>query len=253
MRVALLLYGQPRFVDDNIAFESHKEAFLDKYPVDTYCHMWYNENGDYGEISSWTTKFRVPIDAPEIVKRNYNPISMIVEKPYSRDIPEKIETIFRENYKNHFLYAPQNFPNMISQLRTIERVCELAPKTYDLYILTRYDVIISSVPPLDKLRKDRIYIPLVYADRMSNAHFKDTINIFGSKFLDPSPFAGLADKLLSDEKFLVSAKMPTPEMFKFLSIKDRYGAEVIEAIKIENSWLRKNEEGERVPFTMLSR
>jgi hypothetical protein len=42
MRVALLLYGQPRDLERDEQYKIHKRDILDKYEVDTYIHTWWS-------------------------------------------------------------------------------------------------------------------------------------------------------------------------------------------------------------------
>ena len=42
MKVALLMSGQPRYVDDTRPFLFFKENVIDKYDTDVYCHGWFD-------------------------------------------------------------------------------------------------------------------------------------------------------------------------------------------------------------------
>ena len=47
MKVALLLYGQPRNIDNMKVIESHKNLIINKYDADVFCHTDYSDAGTY--------------------------------------------------------------------------------------------------------------------------------------------------------------------------------------------------------------
>ena len=54
MKVALLFYGQPRYVDNEEVYNSYKSNILDKYDTDVFCHTWWSETEKEYDYSSWS-------------------------------------------------------------------------------------------------------------------------------------------------------------------------------------------------------
>ena len=53
MKVALLLFGQPRNIDNPNSFNSHQKWIFDEYDVDTFCHAWWDEDVSEYDVSDW--------------------------------------------------------------------------------------------------------------------------------------------------------------------------------------------------------
>ena len=56
MKVALCIFGQPRFLDNPHPFISHKKYILDKYDVDCYCHLWWKSGIKEFDANPWAFK-----------------------------------------------------------------------------------------------------------------------------------------------------------------------------------------------------
>ena len=66
MRVAVLLFGQPRYCDDPKP-QKFLKGIIEKYNADVYAHAWFESKGEY-QISSWAVN---PPDGKGITK---NPV-----------------------------------------------------------------------------------------------------------------------------------------------------------------------------------
>ena len=54
MKVALLFFGQPRFLENSLPFESHKDHIINKYDTDVFCHTWWApDQGDYNTLNKY--------------------------------------------------------------------------------------------------------------------------------------------------------------------------------------------------------
>ena len=53
MKVALLLFGQPRNIDNPNSFNSHQKWIFDEYDVDTFCHVWWDKEVSQYDVSDW--------------------------------------------------------------------------------------------------------------------------------------------------------------------------------------------------------
>ena len=104
MKIALCLYGQPRFIDNPNIKLYIDNLIITKYDVDTYCHLWYDDKIESFSGSDWHDNptlyynggdFYKVNNTLEIIKNVYNPIKISFESP--KDFSKKIKgKIFQE-------------------------------------------------------------------------------------------------------------------------------------------------------------
>ena len=58
MKVALCFYGQPRFIDNKIGYESHNEHIISKVDTDIYTHFWFDREQTTFNTSDWALKHK---------------------------------------------------------------------------------------------------------------------------------------------------------------------------------------------------
>ena len=92
MKVALLFFGQPRYLDDDRAYNDYKRLILDRYDTDVYIHTWFDEAGGKYDVSTWDqmhgAKNAVILpDSIERLKKMYNPKVLVHEKPQKFVLP----------------------------------------------------------------------------------------------------------------------------------------------------------------------
>jgi hypothetical protein len=205
MKIALLLFGQPRNIENNLVYESYKKWILSKYDTDIFSHVWYSPNAVF-KPSSWSklNDIKCNISTLNILKNTYNPICLEDEPPKEFSLKEKYK--LSSKFTKFPYFNDQNANNIISQLYSIERVCEIFKKycneavKYDFIILGRYDLIIEDFPDISKLDKKYFYT-------MNNhPRFPDLFFIFNPSFLTTqqtySNIDEICDKLIrSDEDF----------------------------------------------------
>ena len=220
MKVALLFFGQPRFVDNTEVEETYKKTIIDKYDTDIFCHMWWKsgENQEY-DISSWSKMNTCPIlpNAKELVYQKYNPILLIDEEPqqfkFSQKVQEFVDNKFTGRNPHHQVHRNNgNYNNILSQLfaiKTIATAFDTYQKTsttkqkYDWIVLARYDTVIRDFPDLSSCDNNKFYLS------HSHPRFPDLIQFFGPKFID------WAKDVYSDVDFVYkSIWEPSPEAFK---------------------------------------
>jgi len=154
-RVALVLYGQPRFVASKIAARSQLR-FLRKLDLHIFGHVWFSDELKVLPVSSWSDTEPINVDenAIEIIKRSWPGITLKSEPPINFEIDE-----FRDSLgavkplkdSNSLENMTQNAKNQISQLYSIDQALNLANTSntaykFDYYILTRYDCLINNFP-----------------------------------------------------------------------------------------------------------
>jgi hypothetical protein len=173
LKIALCLYGQPRFIDNpNIKLYLDSLIF-DKYDVDTYCHFWYDDEITSYTGSDWHDRpstyykggdFYKVENTLDIINKVYRPKEIIFEKP--KEFYETFnshELSILENKKRNDsgenYYSLRNVNNLLSHLYSIEKSLDLINlnNKYDFLVLTRYDSLILNFPDLSNLEKGYIY------------------------------------------------------------------------------------------------
>lgn len=161
-KVALCLYGQPRFIDNPLAFNSIKKHILDVYDTDVFCHFWFDKEKKLYERSDFS---KAPNGCPsnykpyilgntiELITDFFHPISYACESP--RDFPKPSESLMPKVFLDYPSERDKNISNMISQLYSWQKVLELfnikknPDIQYDWVIIARYDNIILDFPSLN--------------------------------------------------------------------------------------------------------
>lgn len=158
MKVAILLSGQPRFLEGP-GYLSIKEKILDKYDCDVFCHVWWSEKEKTYETAPWSNlgKYPVPEDVPAIIERLYKPRKLRID-------PSLDVTQYTADYER--VYHPSARYNLTSMYLSMKRSYELLEeyqketgKEYDWVIRLRYDAILTAFPDLNVLKKGFIYAP----------------------------------------------------------------------------------------------
>lgn len=225
MNICLAFFGQPRFVGNQDVYKSYKEKIIDRYNPTVFAHCWFRADGFY-DTSSWSNlqHHNVPNDAPDIIKKQYNPRIIAVNDPTKFTLPLNAKKYIDENFTGKDeRWNDLNYSNMMSQLTSIQNVADWAyfytigaKIPFDWIILCRYDTVISGIPDLEKISNDKFYLP----GRFGPGTFPDTIQIFGSKYLT------WARNLCYDiDKVYEGISEPTPEQWKYQSFIKRYKIE----------------------------
>jgi hypothetical protein len=226
MKVALLFYGQPRYVDNEDVYNSYKNSIIDKYDTDVFCHTWWSEDGGEYDYSSWSKISNCPIlhNAREIICEKYNPLILVHNKPKTFELPPKakefIDFKFTDKHPDGNHWNPKNYSNVMSQLYSIKSVADIfdsyrnnsdVKETYDWIVLARYDTVLINFPNLEECDNSKFYLP------GHHPRFPDTIHAFGIKYL------AWAKNAFNDiEEIYSDIWEPSPEAFKYGSFMRRF-------------------------------
>lgn len=183
MKVALLLFGQPRHVENLKVFNSHVEHILSKYDTDVFCHAWFAKGHSFIP-STWSklSAIKCNEDVIDIIQDKYKPKILMHDEPKQFVINENIKT---SPAINKFEYLnPVNINNMYSQLYSIGQVSKLFESyriqnnvEYDFVIMARYDIIILEFTSLYHLDKTFFY------HGHHHDRFPDLFYVFHPKFI----------------------------------------------------------------------
>ena len=232
-RVAVLLYGQPRYIDNPYSYSSQLKHIFNKYKVDVFSHMWWSESENMYDYSKFTLDKKQKTyhpylstvtsdpEVPMKINKNFSPIKAVFEPSQcfiNKLLYDKISQVF----KNTKLYTLANLSNFLSQAKSIESVGLLYEEylsdggdPHDLFILLRTDLIIYELPNLNQLKNNRFYISDHHND------FPDLIFIFGKKFIN---FCKIYSYMMSPKciKDLRKAKNAYAEQFKYLTYRNYF-------------------------------
>jgi hypothetical protein len=225
MKVALLFFGQPRFIDNPKIEEVYKESILKRYDTDVFCHTWWKESNEEYDYSSWSriSKCPIPKNALELICEKYEPLLLQHDEPTKFELPKNAKYYIDEKFTNKHPeghWNESNYSNILSQLQSIKIVSELfdayrkCPETkqsYEWVILARYDTILENFPNLEECDSSKFYLP------GHHSRFPDTIQFFGTKYINWAKNAFIDVGDVYEEIW-----EPSPEAFKMGSFLRRF-------------------------------
>ena len=206
MKIALCLFGQPRYISNSRIFEHHKKAIYSQGDVDVFTHYWFDSNKDTFERSDWSYSENLTIskDTVEIIESRYKPKNQIFEPQIDFTPSPKIKKIV-DNLKDQRFNNDKNIFNIYSQLYSIEKSIQLFQDyskensiKYDFIILTRFDVILWSFPKLTNLERKKYYIGGYNNVGGSYPGFNDYIHILDPELSDGCKILNNIEKSLED-------------------------------------------------------
>ena len=234
MKVALLLYGQARNIENMNVIKSHREHIINKYDTDVFCHTWHSKDNTYSIDKRVNSSGIIKISGNilDIITNEYKPIAFIHEEPldnpletsykynesdldiqkFKSDYDLKLARLFTRLYsikKGTFEFKHVNgekyISNVFSQMYSINKVsklfneyCKSNNSNYDFVIITRYDFILDKFTSLKELDKQFYYIPT------HHKYFPDIIHVFNPSYINSLYVYDNLDKIL--EKFILDSK-----------------------------------------------
>jgi len=228
--VALILYGQPRFVSTGLAAFTQRR-FLRNCNLSIFGHVWYSENVKQMSTSTWSglKNFELSHDSITSIQKLWPGIELSIEAP------RKFEVEVFRGPGNSFKANPklplgrnieENASNTISQLYSINQALQLANKAnqheeFNYYVLTRYDCVIGSFLDPSKWSLDLLYLS-------SHHDFPDPILIGSPRlvnatdaFLNWSETARGSDVFLTPEEFKKNEFLKHFENSSYLNVNSR--------------------------------
>jgi len=187
MRVALCIFGQPRWLDNSHTYLSHKYHIIDKYNADVFSHTWVSGSEiEFKYADQVKDEFKDIEDKDSIKKimKLYNPKKFYFDPPINFLLDESLRKIlierkrlYNEKIIGSFNYSLNNENNHMSQLYSMSKAISLleGDDKYDWVILSRFDNYIFNFPDLFSLDKNNLFINNKY-----DYNFPDVI-IFGGQ------------------------------------------------------------------------
>ena len=212
MKIAVLYYGQPRYLDNPRPEEAYNRELFSKYNCTNFVHTWYGRDIKEYEVSTWVASSIQP-DPYAVVKiiDKFAPVVLKVETPRAFEIPDYI----KKHIEDNFTYNELNVRNIFSHLYSISEVARLAEQYqlergefFDWFVLARTDMVIRGMPDFWKADKDKLFLP------NNHSNFPDTIVAFGPKYLS---WACNLYQGSQRTKVFEGIREPTAESFKMQS------------------------------------
>jgi len=166
-KVAVLYFGQLRLRNGfTMNFDSLKKAISSAgafgesgSPFNVYAHCWYSPKCHQYDVSMWSKDCetgKVDHGIVDFVLNHYRPEKILIEEPKIFDRKSlHPETPLHGPCFNQY-WGDKEVSNMISQMYSIQQVCRLVEDKYDIYVLSRFDVCVESIPDLKTLNRDAV-------------------------------------------------------------------------------------------------
>jgi|TARA_B100000073_G_scaffold32431_1_gene24608 hypothetical protein len=252
MKVALLLSGQPKYLDDPRPYYFFKENIIDRYDTDVYCQTWFEEGAEY-EItwihapnlnthrldSSTTLSVQSPVldNSDKIIKGIYKPKKYSFEPPrhfrFNKTAEKWLDERYTGKHVNGVFWDRHKYSCILSFFKSQQNVLSLVDKDdYDFFVLSRYDITIdnfSSVIDISTLDPEMMHLQNIHDS------FPDGIYIFSKKYFDW--FKNLYDEIQTLD-ILEMVPHPSPERLKKASFGLHYGMNSVQPHPIRINILR---------------
>lgn len=221
MRVAVLFFGQPRFLSNKESYNSHYNHIFSKYhQVDTFVHSWWSNKEEDIIPSSWSQLSTVPYERHAIrdIRSMYNPAHAVYEEPKQFDVDETLIG------KIDFIRSKDDLNNIKSHLYSIKRVGQVfqdytSPDDYDFIVLTRFDGIILEFPDLNSLGTGFF--------RMANhPGIADQMFVFSPKYMEFLNVYDHYDELNANGADYTLEKLKKDHFFNSFPGKDMLGTNI---------------------------
>jgi len=160
MKIALCLFGQPRWLENPFTYQSLKDRILSKYDnVDVYMHIWITPPDEHIETyfngGNWQPakgKGVELVNAKEILLDKYAPKKYKFEKQKHFDSIPGAEKVY--------WYQKENELPLISRIYSANESIKLIenPDSYDFIILTRTDIYYDTFPDLYSIKDEGLWV-----------------------------------------------------------------------------------------------
>ncbi len=167
IRVALVLYGQPRFVHLPYSFSSH-QRILRGLEFQVLGHCWVAPRGEPMEGSTWSSikpqTFRS--NEVETILSRYPGAEILFEPPLKEQgmrrpaltwMPDSGSGLIDQESMN------RNISNLISHMTSLQRALVILKQRhrmtpFDFVVLSRYDAVVLRFPKIANLDHSKLYL-----------------------------------------------------------------------------------------------
>lgn len=205
MKIAVVLFGQPRYLQSKASSISHKFWIRGK-DIKYFGHVWFDQANNVQDTTR-IGAFVPPDNTEELIRSRYKEISLRVEKPKSFLTDElltfaKLKNLDREDIR----VLSNTFSQLYSIHQALKQLNE-SSEIFDLVVLTRWDNFVYFLPPIRTIRKDKLSV--AWALGLSNQ----------TKY-------GIPDLFLVGPKHLIEGTDAYPLISELLPVIGRQSAEI---------------------------
>ena len=249
MKIALLLFGQLRWIDNPHTVESHHRCIIDRYHnVDVFGYFWKPEQSTTMSQSGHVAYEPSPSD-PDAARKICDKYKFTDVKFVDPMVFPQADAMYNRAkardwphiWQAGWFETPGAFNNILCQMYTIQGVAKLLDQHilntlthYDFVILSRPDICIWDYPELTLLESRKFYL--------SNHHakFPDLSCIFDPIFLPTFTEVFNNTINISDDE-LYSLWEPNAEAMKFNSFRRNFPLEYLRPISLPVRIVRGND------------
>ena len=229
--VAVIFFGQPRFVENRLASYSHR-LWLRGCDVEYFGHCWYSEGSvSYSHGENVSTAVNISNNAPRMLKQQYRNIRLQIDEPMDDVFSFQAKKYLEEREDHETIKNITKLPIFISQYYSIRESLKVFSETinrdYDFVVLSRYDNFIVRVPRPKSLAHEVI----VVSD--ARKYFADLLFIGNKTLIDAlNVFPYIADLVRTEDDF-------APEEFKRAAFFKRFNESQIRQVHMNIRVLRE--------------
>lgn len=166
LRVALVLFGQPRFVENRAPGWSHRFA-LRRYRTEIFGHYWFDDSDHVLEAAPWSglSKLKQNPNTMGILNKRYPGASLANDPPrfFETNQALRAKVLGLGNPSETLNIKLANFPNTASHIFSLSSALAKArekhlAEPFDFVVVSRFDALILSLPNLAKLQSGSLYL-----------------------------------------------------------------------------------------------
>jgi hypothetical protein len=231
MKIALVFFGQPRFIKHGLSSLSHK-FFLRGQHYDVFGHCWFDSSAEF-EVSPWTgiqnKSEMISPNTKAIIEKQFPNSNIVFESPRQFRHPDLQSIITQSDvtkqkkldaeYQRLKTTPSQMYNNTTSQLYSMHMALNQVRKAnleYDILMLTRWDNFIVTGPKLGHINKKMLTV-----SNLHNFGFPDLL------FIGPQKLIYSLDAYPNIEYLYRQAPSMTCEHVKKLSFLDEYSLDTV--------------------------
>lgn len=153
MRIAVLLSGMPRYLDQSKAYSRN---LFKGHEVDYFCHAWFDKNKKAEEKSWHNIEIKTDLNTEEKILELYQPKKYLLEPQRQFELPRDYN--FNTGWPQPFFIVYSHFYS----LKTANLLRLMYEKEnnikYDIVIKSRYDIVIANKIEWEKYDLNKLYL-----------------------------------------------------------------------------------------------
>ena len=223
MRIAVILSGQPRFIENGFSSQSHR-TWAKPHHVEYFGHYWNNDAESL--TSSWSTieNLNLATDVAEQILRQYPGIRMTSAAPQFFNVStlDFVGIPLSSINVGQISKNEIDSSNTISMMKSIHEALLLAnerhnEEPFDLFVLSRWDLFIRELEDANNINAETVSTISQFT------HFGDNIILGGPtpiNSLDAYPKLREINQIIVEmQKYTYNGFMFVGENIKYISMK----------------------------------